>query len=116
MPNNDRSRPGEGAASNVINTDTPILRQTIDNLSFFQHRVVQDALTEAMRTYWIRRAEAFEKARPMPTEFHGAATKEQLQAKWHELTGIAAVCRLRAYVSPMAGISPEVEAIFEEVA
>ena len=116
MPDNDRSRPGERAAPTVFNSDTPILRQTIGNLGHFQHRVVQDALTEAMRTYWIRRAEAFEKARPLPDEFHGAATKDQLQAKWHELTAIAAACRGRAYVSPMAGILPKVEAIFAEVA
>lgn len=65
----------------------------------FRARVLQDALTEALRSTWLRRAEAFEAARHRPgIDFPGTATVEQLRAKWLELTEKSAGCRNHARI------------------
>ncbi len=81
----------------------------------FRARVLQDALNEATASYWTRRAEAFEWARPSLADFPGDTTLEQRRAKWRELTEIATACRNRATVSLMQdGIEPEVVAALRE--
>jgi len=77
----------------------------------FRQRVLQDALAEASASYWERRAQAFENARPRPGEFHGKRTPQRLQAKYDELTAIAQACRNRAALGLMPGIDPDDEAI-----
>ena len=73
-----------------------------DKLSYVDHfraRVVQDALTEAMRSYWLRRAAAFEAARYRPgIDYPGLATIEEHRAKWRQLTEKAAACRAHATI------------------
>jgi hypothetical protein len=69
--------------------------------------VIQDALAEATSDYWERRAEAFEDARPVPGEFHGNETREELRERWLRLTEIAAACRRRATVALSAGQVPD---------
>jgi hypothetical protein len=81
-----------------------------------QHRVIQDALSEATRAYWLRRAETFLAARPRPEDFHGNATTEDLRAQWHRLTAIADACRARAEVSLLDDLAPEVQDVLGEVA
>ena len=77
-----------------------MIAEAADKLSYVDHfraRVLQDALTEALRSTWLRRADAFEAARHSPgIDYPGTATVEQLRAKWLELTEKAAVCRNHA--------------------
>lgn len=67
-----------------------------DHVDHFRYRVLQDALNEATRSYWLRRAETFEQAKPRLGEFHGQATKAELSARWRSLDEMAKACRNRA--------------------
>lgn len=62
----------------------------------FRARVLQDALSEATSSYWLRRAEQFEDARPRLSEHHGQQSADQLRARWVELTETATACRAAA--------------------
>lgn len=59
-------------------------------------RALQEAWIDGSRQYWERRARQFEAARPRPGDFHGRATREDLQAQWDRLTATAEACRRRA--------------------
>lgn len=93
-------------------------RRDLDvHVEHFRARVLQDALNEATASYWLRRAEAFEAARPRIGDFHGQATPEHLRAKWDELTEIATACRNRAAVALWhEDIDPDVWDAIREVA
>lgn len=64
-----------------------------DYVEHFRARILQDALNEATSSYWIRRAEQFEGARPRLGEYYGTQSVDQLRTKWLELTEIATACR-----------------------
>lgn len=65
-----------------------------------QHRVrfVQEILAAAVPSFWERRAEALEAARPRPGEFHGKATAAELRERDEALAEAAAACREHAEV------------------
>jgi len=65
----------------------------------FTARVVQDAVNEALAATWQRRRDAFLAARPRPDDFPGRRTREELRARWIELTAIGDACTARAGVS-----------------
>ena len=65
----------------------------------FRARVVQDALAEASAAYWLRRADAFDAARPRSGDYHGNATREALRARYKQLSEMAAACRAAAEVA-----------------
>lgn len=69
---------------------------TIEHLDHFQRRVVQDALADATQLYWLRRAEAFEWARPKRGDFMGRATREEVASRDARLVEAARACRARA--------------------
>jgi hypothetical protein len=75
---------------------TASLRRLVDHVEHFQHRVIADAVLDASATRWLMRADEFEAARPRHGDFHGQATREQLRARWAELTEIANACRAKA--------------------
>ena len=52
-----------------------------DHLSRIQHRVLQDALTQATAVYWRHRAAQLEAARPRPGDYHGQATTAQIRGR-----------------------------------
>ena len=83
-------------------------------------RVLQDALTEATADYWERRAQQFEAAAPKLGEYHGNATRDQLNEAWLECMTIAQACRAKAQFFLMdetsEEISDEVASVLEEVA
>lgn len=62
----------------------------------FRSRVLQDALVSATRSYWLKRAEAFEAAQHRPGDFVGLCSVEQIEAANRELAEKARACRNRA--------------------
>lgn len=91
-------------------------RALVEHVEHFQHRVLQDALNDAMASYWNRRADAFLAARPRPGDFTGNATRDDLREQWHRLTETANACRARARVSLLVDLAPEVRDVLREVA
>lgn len=65
-------------------------------LAHFRARVLADALTEATRGYWHRRAATFDDAAPRPGDFNGRATPDQLEAARVRCLDAAQACRNRA--------------------
>ena len=86
------------------------------DLEHFTKRVILDALNDGTRQWWLRRAHAFERARPMPHEFHGRQTPKQLRAKWLELTAIADACRARAGVCEPSDAATDLDNVWSEKA
>jgi hypothetical protein len=82
-------------------------------------RVLQDALTEATAEYWLQRAERFEAAAPRLDEYHGTATRDELNEAWTRCHATALACRNRAQLlrdERSEEISDEVASVLEEVA
>lgn len=69
------------------------LSQSIEH---FQRRVLEDALTHATAQFWRRRAADFEAARPKRGEFHGRATREELDEADARCAAVAQACRRHA--------------------
>jgi hypothetical protein len=69
------------------------LAEYVDN---FRRRVLQDALNEATASYWLRRAEDFERAKPRREKYRGQATDDDLRTAWQRCDQAAQACRARA--------------------
>lgn len=68
-------------------------------LDHFQRRVLQDALAEATKAYWLRRAQDFEAAKPVePPE--GFRDPEQARKQWKRCHAAAEACRHAAELAP----------------
>lgn len=101
---------------------------TEEYLAHFQNRVIQDALNEATRSYWLRRADTFEWAKPSIGEHHGGpvewfrsepspAPADKLSAQWRRADETAKACRNRAAMALVQDEYPElVRAVLDEVA
>lgn len=109
--NHEGRPPAREAASNVVTGDAATLPRRIDN---FLHDTLLDVLVHANRQWWLRRAEEFEAARPRPDEFHGNASREELRARWIDLTEIAQACRARAGVAPVEDFRGAVTSVLRE--
>jgi aminoglycoside phosphotransferase family enzyme len=93
-------------------------RLTID-IDWFRARILQDALIEATADYWEQRAQAFEAAAPKLGEYHGSATRDELNEAWTRCHNTAATCRAHAQLireSQSEEISAEVFDVLAEVA
>ncbi|WP_193607139.1 hypothetical protein [Nocardioides lijunqiniae] len=115
LPDNDRARLGEKAGSNVKDTNTDILA----DVERFTRRVILDALNDATRIWWLKRAEDFERAKPRPgDDFNGAATIEELRARWQWCHDTAQACRNKAVLVPLdaATFQAELESVLDEAA
>jgi hypothetical protein len=100
MPEERKSPAGNGALSKMSGDDNRAsLSHDADYFAHFRARVLQDALNEALAIQWERRARTYLAARPRPGDFHGRKSREDLSAKWRELTEVAEACRARAAVS-----------------
>lgn len=71
----------------------------LDYVDHFQHRVLQDALAQATRSYWLRRAAVWEAARPRRGDFTGQASIAELVEADQRCAETALACRRRAEVS-----------------
>jgi hypothetical protein len=74
------------------------LSRVVDHVAQFQRRSIAGAVLDASATQWLKRADEFEAARPRPGDYYGQASREQLRARWDELTQIAKACRAKATV------------------
>jgi hypothetical protein len=85
----------------------------------FKARLIQDCLTEATAQYWLHRAHQFQQAAPRLNEFHGTATRDELNEAWTRCHATAAACRAHAELISQGRpepISDEVASVLEEVA
>lgn len=82
----------------------------------FRRRVVQDALAEATNTYWNRRADAFDRARPRPGDFTGRATAAELAERDARLSAVAQACQHRAAVSMLQCLDDDERRLLQEAA
>lgn len=91
---------GTRAASNIstgIKTD-PSVAELIDHLTQVSHRVVQDALREAQRSYWLSRADDFRAALPRQTDWHGPEGFAGVRRRRERLDAIIAACEVKAEI------------------
>jgi hypothetical protein len=89
------------------------------DLENFQRRLLQDCLTEALAMTWLARSQAFRDAAPRPSDFHGAATQQELRDAGNRCKATARACHRHArllFDGMPEEISAEVWAVLEEVA
>ena len=77
----------------------PDVRQLVEHLEQMQHRVVQDAVSEARASYWHSRAAAFRAALPRQDEWHGSEGLASVRARRARLVAIIAACEHAAEVA-----------------
>jgi hypothetical protein len=112
QPESDRSRPAaNGTASKLSDDDVISIGQTLDHFLF---RLLQDCVREASRSYWLKRAQDFDKAKPTPADFHGQATRETLREQWYRLDEVAQACRNKASLCPFDDVADEVDQALRE--
>ena len=91
---------------------------TID-IDHFRGRILQDAITEATAQHWVHRAHQFQQAAPKLGEYHGQATRDELNQRWLECMATSQACLDHAELirqeSPEP-ISEEVWDVLREVA
>lgn len=89
-----------------------------EHLDHFSHRFLQEVLDDATASYWLKRAQAFEDAKPDPIrDYCGRATREELRERWKRCHEVAKACRARAQLTVFRdGIEPEVTEALREVA
>lgn len=84
--------------------------ELVEDLDHFLHRVIQDALSEQTRSYWVRRAEAFEwAATERPGDYLGQATETERDARIRRMVDAAAACRNRAALCDVEDWLPSLE-------
>lgn len=83
------------------------------DLDPFTWGVLADAWNVGRRLWWLKRARDFENAKPLPGEYHGNATREQLSARWRFCDDVARACRAKA---EMVGVDEDLEAVLRSVA
>jgi hypothetical protein len=66
------------------------------DIDHFRARILQDALTEATAAYWVHRAHQFRQAAPNLGEFHGDATRDELNEAWTRCHATAQACLAHA--------------------
>lgn len=67
-----------------------------EHLEQFRLRFLQDALSHAHAPNWLRRADAFEAARPRNGDYLGGAGQDALDARDDRLAARARACRSHA--------------------
>lgn len=75
------------------------LAELIEHVTHFQHRVIQDAVTDATASHWNHRAKVLEWAMSKPGDYHGQSTAEERAARDSALREAADACRARAHVA-----------------
>jgi len=84
-------------------------------LDNFVRRMLQDALAQATRDYWLRRAADFEAAKPFEPP-GGIRDPEAAREQWRRCHAAATACRNAAELAPMQDFVSVVDAVLGEVA
>lgn len=80
-------------------------------------RILQDAMTDATRSWWLRRAEQLEAARHRPgVDWPGHASEDALRRRWRDLTETAQACRARAEIGAAEDVPELIADVLAEVA
>ncbi|BAK36064.1 hypothetical protein MLP_30500 [Microlunatus phosphovorus NM-1] len=80
-------------------------------------RILQGAMTDATRLWWLKRAEQLEAARHRPgVDWPGRASENDLQRRWWDLTEAAQACRARAEVGVAEDVPELIATVLAEVA
>ena len=95
--------------------DTPTPDALDAHLAQFQKRVIQDAMQQASRVYWLHRAEQFEWAKPRLDDHHGQVARADLSAAWNRCDAAARACRAKADMALVESV-PELSVVLSEVA
>lgn len=82
------------------------------SLDGFTRGILADAYLEGRRKFWLKRAEDFRRAKPMPGEYVGNCTREELSARWRWLDEIELACRAKA---ELVGVDDELEALLDDL-
>ncbi|WP_238175565.1 hypothetical protein [Kribbella pratensis] len=78
--------------------------------------MLQDALAQALASFWDRRAAALEAALPRPGDFVGSATPEEIQARTQRLLEAIAACRVHAeLLAGTEAFTDEITSVLREV-
>ena len=83
----------------VTRTEAPDVRELIEHLTHFQHRVLQDCLQESTASYWKRRAGDFRAALPRQDGWHGHEDLAGVRRRRERLLAIIAACEHAAEVA-----------------
>jgi hypothetical protein len=83
------------------------------DLDHFRARVLQDALTEATAQYWMHRAHQFQQTAPRLGEYHGNATRDELNQRWLDCMATAQACLNHADLVSGEYPEPISEEVFE---
>lgn len=83
------------------------------DLDHFRARILQDALTEATAQYWLHRAHQFQQAAPRVGEYHGSATRDELNQRWIECMATSQACLNHADLIAGEYHEPISEEVFE---
>lgn len=81
----------------------------------FTRRLLQDALAQATRDYWLRRADDFEAAKPVEP-VGGFRDPAAAREQWRRCHETAKACRYAAELARFQDFSSDVEAAFKAVA
>ena len=109
-PEHDRGRPAANqTALNVINSDIHIV--TLNTLDPWSRCVLSDAWNEGRRRWWRQRAADFRRAAPIPGDYVGSATREELSARWKWCHEVARACEAKA---ELVGFDDELEALLND--
>lgn len=103
--------PGAASISTAIKSETTVRQIPNTSADPFTWSVLADAYNIGRRLWWLRRARDFENAKPLPGEFHGNATREQLSARWRWCDDVARACRAKA---ELVGMDEELEHLLRE--
>ena len=90
------------------------------DLEHFAARILQDAFTSGLQSFWLRRSMDFLSARSRPGDFLGRdSTPAAIRLMDERLTGLANACRARAALAPLQDAEIDdalAQAVLDEVA
>ncbi len=80
-------------------TVDPTVVELLDHLGAVQRRVVHEALLDASRSYWLRRADDFRAALPRQDEWHGHEGLAGVRRRRERLLQVIAACEAKAEIA-----------------
>lgn len=78
--------------------------------------MLREAFNDARRDWWLKRAEDFEAAKPVPGEYQGRASRAEQRTRWEWCHQTAQACRNKAALVPLSPdeFQVEIDAILDE--